>query len=62
MSVTTSTGTPTGSYLLTITGTSTSPSLTHSATVTLVVNSAGFTEFLPLGLSVFANGHGGPFD
>jgi uncharacterized membrane protein len=40
MSVTTSTGTPNGSYPLTITGTtSTSPSITHSTTVTLVVNS-----------------------
>jgi Big-like domain-containing protein len=48
ISVTTSTGTPTGSYPLTITGTtSTSPSITHSTIVTLVVNSFSISASPP---------------
>ena len=43
MSVTTSTSTPTGTYTLTITGTS--GSLTHTASVTLVVNPAATPDF-----------------
>lgn len=45
MSVTTSSSTPAGTYMLTITGTSTSPSLTHSTTVSLVVNTASTGNF-----------------
>ena len=41
LSVATSASTPAGTYTLTITGTSTSPSLAHSTTVTLVVTSTG---------------------
>jgi subtilase family serine protease len=43
VNVTTNTSTPTGTYTLTITGTS--GSLTHSTTVTLVVNSAATPNF-----------------
>jgi uncharacterized membrane protein len=45
MSVTTAASTPPGSYTLTITANSTSPSLTHSTTVTLVVNPASSPDF-----------------
>src|SRR5882762_73931 len=45
MSVTTAASTPPGSYTLTITANSTSPSLTHSTAVTLVVSSTGTPGF-----------------
>ena len=45
MSVTTTASTPPGTYAVTITGISTSPSLTHSTTVTLVVTSTGSPDF-----------------
>jgi hypothetical protein len=45
LNVSTTANTAPGTYTLTITGTSTSPNLTHSTTVTLVVNSAPTPNF-----------------
>jgi len=41
LTITTSSNTPVGSYIFTVTGTSTNPALTHTSTATLVVQSAG---------------------